>query len=172
MSFLCVEGRMSYTPATTGEHLVKGDDGTNVSGAMQAHYRTGIGKLLHMMGWTRPDIQNAVRGLSKFMSGATLVHYKAMLQVMSYCVRTAGCGLALKPNCKWDGDPKFEFIIMGWSDSDYAMDTDTRKSISGSAVFLEGAPVVMRSSGQKSMTLSMTEAELAAAVKTSQDMML
>jgi hypothetical protein len=105
------------------------------------------------------------------MSGATLVHYKAMLQVMNYCVMTADCGLELKPNCKWDGDPKFEFIITGWSDSDYATDTDTRKSVSGSAVFFEGAPVVMRSSGQKSVTLSVTEAELAAAVQTAQDMM-
>jgi hypothetical protein len=63
------------------------------------------------------------------MSGATLVHYKAMLQVMNYCVTTADRGLKLKPNRKWDGDPKFEFIITGRSDSDYATDTDTRKSI-------------------------------------------
>jgi hypothetical protein len=56
-------------------------------------------------------------------------------------------------------------------DFDYATDTDTPKSIIGSAVFFEGDPVVMRSSGQKSMTLSVTEAELAAAVQTAQDMM-
>jgi hypothetical protein len=28
---MCLEGRASYTPATPGEHLVKGDNGTNVS---------------------------------------------------------------------------------------------------------------------------------------------
>jgi hypothetical protein len=167
---MCLEGRASYTPATPGEHLVKGDDSINVSKAMQAHYRTGVSKLLHMMRWTRLEIQNAVQGLSKFMSGATLVHYKVMLRVMNYCVTTAGRGLELKTNRKWDGDPKFEFIITGWSDLDFAMDTNTRKSISGSAVFLEGAPVVMRSSGQKSMTLSLTETELAAAVQTAQAM--
>jgi hypothetical protein len=168
---MCLDGRASFTPAIPGEHLVKGDDGTNISGAMQAHYRTGVGKLLHMMRWTRPEIQNAVRGLSKFMSGATLVHYRAMLRVMNYCVTTANRGLELKPDRKWNGDPQFEFLITGRSDSDYATDTDTRKSVSGSAVFLEGAPVVMRSSGQKSVTLSVTEAELAAAVQTAQDMM-
>jgi hypothetical protein len=30
--------------------------------------------------------------------------------------------LTLKPNCKWDGDPNFEFVITGHSDSDYAKD--------------------------------------------------
>ena len=150
---------------------MKGDDGTNIDGEMQSHYRTGVGKLLHMMRWTRPEIQNAVRELSKFMSGATLVHYKAMLRVMSYCVATEHRGLQLKPKRQWDGNPDFEFIVAGQSDSDYAKDTDTRKSVSGSSVFLEGSPVVMRSSTQKSVTLSVTEAEQAAAVQTAQDML-
>jgi hypothetical protein len=57
---MCLEGRASYMPATPGEHVVKGDDSTNVSGAMQAQYRMGIGELLHMMRWTRPEIKNAV----------------------------------------------------------------------------------------------------------------
>jgi hypothetical protein len=35
---MCLEGRACYTPAIPGEHLVKGNDGTNVSGVMQAHY--------------------------------------------------------------------------------------------------------------------------------------
>jgi hypothetical protein len=64
-----------------------------------------------------------------------------------------------------------EFIVTGRLDSDYVTNTDTCKSVSGSAIFLEGAPVVMQSNGQKSVTLSMTEAELAAAVQTAQDMM-
>jgi hypothetical protein len=100
-----------------------------------------------------------------------LGHYKAMLRVMSYCHSTPNRGLELKPNRKWDGNPNFEFIIEGRSDSDYAKDTDTRQSVSGSAVFLEGAPVVMRSSSQKSVTLSVTEAEQTAAVQTAQDML-
>ena len=40
---------------------MKGDDSTNIDGEMQSHYRTGVGKLLHMMRWTRPEIQNAVQ---------------------------------------------------------------------------------------------------------------
>ena len=105
------------------------------------------------------------------MSSATLVHLKAMYRVMSYCVATPNRGLTLCPKRTWNGNPDFEFIITGRSDSDYAKDTDSRKSVSGSGVFLEGSPVVMRSSTQKSVTLSVTEAEQAAAVQTAQDML-
>jgi hypothetical protein len=61
---------------------------------------------------------------------------------MNYCVTTSNCGLQLKPNRKWAGKPKFKFIILGTSDSDNAKDTDTRQSMSNSAVFLEGSLVV------------------------------
>jgi hypothetical protein len=98
---MCMDGRANYTPAIPGDHLVKGDDGTNIGGLMQAHYyQTRAGKLLHMMRWTRPEIQNAVHELPKYMSGATLVHYRAMLQVMNSCVTTLNRGLLLKPNRK------------------------------------------------------------------------
>jgi hypothetical protein len=44
------------------------------------------------------------------MSGATLVHYKAMLQVMNYCVTTADHGLELKVNCKWMVIPSLSLL--------------------------------------------------------------
>ena len=116
-------------------------------------------------------ILNAVRDLSKYMSGATLAHMKALIRVLHYCHETPNRGLLLKPTRKWNGDPSFEFIITGYSDSDYAKDTDTRRSVSGTAVFLEGSPVSMRSNTQKSVTLSVTEAEQAAAVSCAQDML-
>jgi len=57
------------------------------------------------------------------------------------------------------------------SDSDYAKDTQTRKSISGYRVLLEGAPVMFKSSTQKSVALSVCEAEQAARVLCAQDML-
>jgi hypothetical protein len=63
---------------------------------------------------------------------------KAMLRLMNYCVGTPDCGWTLKPNCKWDGSVKHLFIVSGLSDSDYAKDLDTRQSVTGTAVFLEG----------------------------------
>ena len=62
--------------------------------------------------------------------------------------------LVLNPTRKWDGNNENEFIISGRTNSDYAKDTQTQKSISGYRVLLEGAPVMFKSSMQKSVALS------------------
>ena len=80
-------------------------------------------------------------------------------------------GLVLNPTRKWDGNKEHEFVISGRSDSDYAKDTQTRKSISGYRVLLEGAPVMFKSSTQKSVALSVCEAEQTAGVLCAQDML-
>jgi hypothetical protein len=49
-----------------------------------------------------------------------------------------------------------------FSDSDYAVDKETRRSATGYVVFVDGAPISWRSKGQKTVTLSTTEAEYVA----------
>ena len=53
--------------------------------------------------------------------------------------------------------------IHGMSDSDYANDPETRRSVSGYATFLNDAPVTAKSKMQDCVTLSVTEDELMAA---------
>jgi hypothetical protein len=79
--------------------------------------------------------------------------------------------LVLNPTRKWDGNNENEFIISGRTNSDYAKDTQTQKSISGYRVLLEGAPVMFKSSTQKSVALSVCEAEQTAGVLCAQDML-
>jgi len=105
------------------------------------------------------------------MTGATLAHMGAMYRAMKYCIGTPNQGLLLKPNLKWDGDPEFEFVISGRSDSDYAKDPDRRRSVSGYSTFLCKAPVTMKSRMQGCVTLSVTEAELVSATQCAQDML-
>ncbi len=71
---------------------------------------------------------------------------------------------------EWDGSRNFEFTIGGRSDSDCAKDPQTRKRVSGGRVLLNGAPVTFRSSTQKTVALSVTEAELYEAVLCAEDM--
>jgi hypothetical protein len=68
-----------------------------------------------------------------------------------------------------NGDNYFE--ITGVSDSDYAKDMQTRKSVSGSATFLNGALVKAKSKMQDCLTLTVTETELVAATNCIQDML-
>jgi hypothetical protein len=124
------------------------------------------------MRWSRPEIYNSVRELSRLMtSGTTTSHVKAMKRVMVYCVATKNRGIALKPDQKWNGDPDFELNILGRSESDFAKEPDTRNRVSGNSTFLCGAPVIQRSSMQKIVALSVSEAELFAATSNAQDMM-
>jgi hypothetical protein len=153
------EGTDPKTPAAPGSMLHKGLPGEELSEKRQTIYRSGVGKLLHMMKWSRPELLNPVRELSRFMVGGTETHELAMYRTMKYCLATPNRGLFLKPNCEWNGEQDFEFTISGRADSDYAKDIDTRKSVGGSRTFLNGAPVTLRSSMQKCVTLSVTEAE-------------
>jgi hypothetical protein len=158
--------RQVFTPAEQGKVLMKCNKGTELGGMEQTKYRSGVGKLLHMMLWSRPEIYNAVRELSRFMTtGASDAHMKAMKRVMEYCVETKDRGLVLKPDVKWNSDPEFKLGIRGISDSDFAKDPKTRKSVSGNSTFLCGAPVIQCSTMQGIVALSVTDAELFAATK-------
>jgi hypothetical protein len=159
------------TPADDGQILVPCEPSDGVKETEQTSYRTGVGKLLHMMRWSRPDILNPVRELSRHMKVAAPVHLKAMLRVLKYCVDTPQRGLQLKPSRTWNGKPDFEFIVKGLSDANYATDPSSRKSISGYSVFLEDAPISMKSGQQKSVTLSTAEAELVSGTQCAQDML-
>ena len=88
-------------------------------------------------------------------SNATI---KAMHRVIEYCVGTPNRGVTLRPVGSWNGSKDFKFIISGRSDSDYAKDPDTRRSVTGTRVSVNGAPTQWRSAMQKHVILSVTEA--------------
>jgi hypothetical protein len=133
---------------------------------------SGVGKLLYVCGFSRPEVCNSVRELSRFSSEATVEHEGQMFQTMKYLVGTPNRGVVMKPDRSWDGgDRDFKFRISGKSDSTYSTDPDGRRSVSSCAVFLEGACISARSVGQARVTLSVTDSELSAAVETAQDML-
>jgi hypothetical protein len=90
---------------------------------------------------------------------------------MKYVDDTSDRGLVLNPTQKWDGRKDHELIISGRSDSNYAKDTQTRKSISGYRSLLEGAPVMFKSSTQKSVALSVCKEKQSSGVLCAQDML-
>ena len=157
-------------PAPCGKELTS--EGEKLTEEEKKIYRSGVGKLLFLMRYSRPDILNAVRELSKWMSdGATIDHMKVMKQTMNYVVHTKERGLCLAPEMTVKDPQNDLFILKGRSDSNYATNVETRKSVSGMEVTLNGAPVVMRSVGQKIIALSVTEAELIAMAQVVQEML-
>ena len=78
----------------------------------------------------------------------------------------------MKPTGIWnENEEENEVNIVGVSDSDYSKDIETRRSVTGYTVFLNGAPVAAKSKMQEAVTLSVAEAELVAAMHCYQEML-
>ena len=65
----------------------------------------------------------------------------------------------------------YKFYIRGHSDSDYAKRVEDSKSVTGYSTYLNDAPIFNKSKTQNSVTLSVSEAELIAAVECAQTML-
>jgi hypothetical protein len=160
------------TPAAPNSVLLEGAKDEEMLGPNeQATYRKGVGKLLHLARWSRPDIFNAVRECSRYGGRATKRHMDQMLRIMKHCVNTLTLGWMMSPDRKWSGEPTHNFVITGLSDSDYAKDPKTRRSVSGRVVKLEGSVINCKSKMMPTVALSVTEAELFAATACVQDML-
>ena len=57
---LYTHGKVPMTQAETRKVLSKGDNKVSLSKEDQNTYILGVGKMLHMMRWSRPDILNTV----------------------------------------------------------------------------------------------------------------
>jgi hypothetical protein len=158
-------------PAKAGQVLIKGKEEDIMSNQMMTKYRLGVGKLRYLATWSRLDILNTVREVSRHMKAPTEVHYQAMIQIMEYCMLTSKRGRRIEPKEKWDGSKGFEFVVLGKSDSTYNQCPETRKSVTGNTTKVNGEPVITKSIMQEMMKLLVTEAELESAVTNLQDML-
>ena len=101
------------------------------------------------MRWSRPDMYSVTHDCARHMMVAWKTYYNAMICIIDYCVTTPERGSVLKPYGDWDvisTDYKFEVTVK--RDSVYAKCPDTKKSMTGIVVYLNGA-VTFRSSTQK-----------------------
>ncbi len=138
---------------------------------MQKKYCSGTGKAMHAMQYSKPEMYNAMQDLSCYMHKANQDHYRAMLHVLKYSLDYGNQGLDIKPNIKWDSSCSHKFDISGCSNLDYAKEPNDSRSVSRHVVYLEGAPAIFKSSTERMVSLSTTEAETYAGVSCVQDML-
>jgi len=143
------------TPASQGSHVMRPmSEEKKLTDEEQATYQSGVGSLLYSLKHSRPHLSNSISKLSEVMDGANKNHMKMLKRVIMFVINTQNRKLILKPNkdvTKWE--------VKGYSDSDFAGDTDGRKSISGYVIYFQQCPISWRSKNQKSVSLSLTEAE-------------
>jgi hypothetical protein len=108
--------------------------------------------------YSRPDISNAVRELSKCMDRATYGTYQEMLWIVKFVLDTKNYCLKIQPNF----DSKNTWKLKVFSDSDWAGDPETRISVTGFIVYLQNVPICWLSKAQRGVMLSSSNAEYVA----------
>jgi len=113
-------------------------------------YQKIVGKMIYLTN-TRPDISYVVQVLSRFMHSPRNSHFKLAMRVLRYLKGSPGLGILIpKGN---------ELRLSGWSDADWAKCLDSRRSVTGYAVFLGNSLVSWKSKKQDTVSKSSTEAE-------------
>ncbi|POM76760.1 Polyprotein [Phytophthora palmivora] len=144
------------TPQVTGLELEPETKMTAEQIAAQKFdYRGLVGSLQYLVRGTRPDIANAVRELSKYLSCYNRSHWEAARRVLNYLKGTSTYGLLL------DGKSR-EVMYEVYTDASFACQSKERKSITGYVIKMTGCSISWCSSKQGSVSLSTAEAELIA----------
>jgi hypothetical protein len=106
---------------------------------------------------TRFDIAFAVSTVAKFSNQPQVSHVNAVKRIFRYLIGTKDHKLCFSGS----NDSKHELV--GYCDSDYAGDINTRRNTNGYVFRLNNGPISWCSQRQKSVSLSTTEAEFVAA---------
>jgi len=135
------------TPVDTSPKT-SADSGAPV--ADPSDYRSLAGALQYLT-FTRPDIAYAVQQVCLHMHDPREPHLAALKRILRYIRGTLHLGLHLRPSTQDD--------LVVYSDADWAGCPDTRKSISGYALFLGDNLVSWSSKRQNTVSRSSAEAE-------------
>ncbi|KAL0374756.1 UNVERIFIED_CONTAM: Retrovirus-related Pol polyprotein from transposon TNT 1-94 [Sesamum radiatum] len=115
-------------------------------------YSNAIGSVMYLMVCTRPDIAYAVSCLSRYMSNAGPPHWEALKWLLRYLSGSANTGIKFSRSSKGVN-------LVGYVDSNYANDRDSRKSTTSYIFTLCGSCISWKSQLQNIVALSTTEAE-------------
>ena len=123
-------------------------------------FASAVGSLMYAMLCTRPDIYYAVGIVSRYQSDPEEEHWIAVKHILKYLRRTRDYMLVYS-----SGSLK----TIGYTDSDFQGDIDSRKSTYIYVFTLNGGAVCWRSVKQTCVADSTTEAEYVAASKATKE---
>ena len=116
---------------------------------------------MHAAVCTRPDIGFAVGQAARFCQNPGKAHWSAVKRILSYLAGIKTHGLLFSRTGRT--------TLVGYTDSDYAGDKDTRRSTSDFIFLHLGVAISWGSTGQSCTDLSTTEAEYIAASKATKE---
>jgi hypothetical protein len=118
-------------------------------------YQTIVGGITYPAVVTRPDIARTASKLAEFQTNPGPEHLAAAKKTIKYLYGSKGLALQYGPEIG-------EAIVQSSSDASFGDDRTNRKSTEGYLFILFGGPIDWKSTKQKTVTTSTTEAELLA----------
>ncbi|KAF0682497.1 hypothetical protein As57867_025303, partial [Aphanomyces stellatus] len=152
--FNMVDSNPVATPEVVGQVLEPSKLSPSEMKTLNLPYRELVGSLQYLVTCTRPDIANAVRNLSKYLSCFDESHWKQAKRVLRYLKGTNSLCLKIDRTNQVGA-----FQIEAYCDADFANSCEDRRSISGFLVMFLGSCLSARSRKQTMVTLSTAEAE-------------
>ena len=151
--FAMAEATTAPTPFEAGTRLLK-EHCPNVQNPEQIKaYQQIVGGLMWVSTLTRPDITFAVNQCAKFMSNPGPVHVQAAKRILRYLKGSKELCLTYRRDTP---DPN---TIIAYADADHAGDPDTRRSVTGYVLMMNGGAIAWQSTRQHVTALSTAEAE-------------
>ncbi|UYV76233.1 hypothetical protein LAZ67_13003122 [Cordylochernes scorpioides] len=123
-------------------------------------FREAVGSLMFASCVSRLDITYAVSQVSKFLEYPGPAHCTTVKNIFRYLKGTPHMGIL------FTGQDQ----LVGYSDSDFARDVDSRKSTTGYAFMMNGGTVSWASQRQPIIALSTTESEYIAACSAAKEL--
>ena len=137
-----LEVRATSTPIDPGMDIsaTRSDEDTLDASYMYSHH---VGKLMYLAGMTRPDLSNAVRELGRRASSPCMRHWRALQHVARYLAGTLSISIMYSADIS-----NLEGSLVGYSDSDWATDPESRRSVTGYILLFNNSPVAWKSKSQ------------------------
>jgi len=117
----------------------------------KSRYQRLVGRLMYLA-HTRPDLAYALSIISQFMHNPGEQHMNALMRILRYLKVAPGKGILFTKNTDCQN-------IDTYTDADWAVSIDDRRSTSGYFTFVGGNLVTWRSKKQNVVARSSAEAE-------------
>ncbi|XP_070010450.1 secreted RxLR effector protein 161-like [Nicotiana sylvestris] len=151
------DSKKGFLPFRHGVSLSK-DQSPKTNGEIEkmkaVPYASAMGSLMYVMLCTRPDICFVVGVVSRFQSNPGREHWTTVKHIIKYLKRTRDYMLVYHSD---------ELVPIGYTNSDFQSDKDSRKSTSGNVLTLGGGAISWRSIKQTCIADSTMEDEYVAA---------
>ena len=152
--------KTSGIPVSTGKASLSKADGpqndAEIAEMCGIPYREAVGALMWVANMTRPDLAYTAHTLAKFGDNPGPEPWKAVMKVPQYLKRTVSLGVT------YGGATEDNVKLSAWVDADHASCPDTRRSVSGGAVMLDGEAISWFSRVQRITATATSESEYVA----------